>query len=95
MSREVRPLLNRILIKPCPPDEVSAGGIFLPESIRERSCRAKVVAVGNGTKNKPMRYRPTYTVWHIKDSGNDAELLIDGEKHYIIPDSDVLAYTEN
>jgi chaperonin GroES len=93
MSREIRPIRNFILIKPCPSDEVSAGGIFLPESIRERSSKAKVVAVGSGTKDRPMRYRPTYTVFHIKEAG--VEIEQDGEKLFLIPDSDVLAYMEN
>ena len=93
MQREIRPIRNFILIQPCPADEVTAGGIYVPESIRERSSKARVVAVGNGTKDRPMRYRPTYTVYHIKEAGVEVEQ--GGEKYYLIPDSDVLAYTEN
>lgn len=92
MQREIRPIRNFLLIKPCPPDEVTAGGIIVPESVRERSCRAKVVAVGGGTKDRPMRYRPTYTVWHIKEAG--CEIEQGGETLFLIPDTDVLAYTE-
>jgi chaperonin GroES len=93
MQREIRPIRNFILIKPCPADEITAGGIIVPENIRERSSKARVVAVGAGTKDRPMRYRPTYTVWHIRDAGEPIEQ--NGELFYLIPDSDVLAYTEN
>jgi chaperonin GroES len=91
--RDIRPIRNNLLIKPCPADEMTAGGIIVPDSIRERSCKAKVVAVGNGTKDKPMRYRPTYTVWHIKNAGTPIEQ--NGETFYLISDSDVLGYLEN
>lgn len=90
MQREIRPIRNFLLIKPCPPDEVTAGGIFVPENVRERSCKAHVVRVGGGTKDRPMRYRPTYTVWHIKDSGEPIEE--NGTLYYLIPDTDVLGY---
>jgi chaperonin GroES len=93
MQREIRPIRNFILIKPCPSDEITAGGIIVPENIRERSSKAKVVSVGNGTKDRPMRYRPTYTVWVIKDAGVEVEQ--NGDKMYLVPDADVLAYMES
>lgn len=89
----IRPIRNQILVKPCESDEVSAGGIIVPESFRERSSKAKIVAVGGGTKDRPMRYKPTYTVWHIKGAG--VEIYEDNEKYFLMPDNEVLGYLEN
>ncbi len=82
------PLRNLIAVKPCASDEISEGGIIVPESIRERSSKAKVVAAGDKAKLKVG-----YTVFHVKGAGQ--ELIEDGETLYLMPETDVLGYLEN
>ena len=50
----MKPLRDFVLIKPCASDEVTEGGLFIPESARERSSKAEVVEVGNGTRHIEM-----------------------------------------
>ena len=43
------PIRDLVLVKPFMADEVTEGGLYIPENYRERSCKAQVVKVGNGT----------------------------------------------
>ncbi len=81
-------LRNLIAVKPFASDNISEGGIYVPDNAKERSCKAKVIAVGNKTKLKIGD-----TVWHIKNAGQ--ELIKNGEIIYLMPDKEVLGYTEN
>jgi len=47
----IKPLHDRVVVKPIEADEVSAGGIFIPDSAKEKSTQGEVVAVGPG---KPL-----------------------------------------
>ena len=93
METNIRPIRNQVLIVPDMGDEMSAGGIIVPENLRKRCNRGKVVAVGSGTVDRDMRYRPQQTIWHIKDAG--VELIEKGQKFILVPDWDILAYKEN
>lgn len=93
MGVTIRPIRENILIKPDSGDEVSAGGIVVPEHLRGRANRGRVVAVGNGIEGKPMKYKPNNIVWHIKGAG--IEMEENGEKFVLMPQGDVLAYLEN
>jgi chaperonin GroES len=85
----IKPLHERIVIKPYPPDEVSDGGIIVPDSVKQRPSKAWVVAVGGGLKERPMEIKVGDTVFHIKGAGT----LIEHDKteYFIITDRDVLA----
>jgi chaperonin GroES len=89
----MKPIKNFVLIKPCPADEVSEGGLFLPESARERSSKADVVAVGRGTAAIKMEAKPGDRIFHIKGAGT--EFIIDGESHFLINQMDILSYVTN
>lgn len=78
----MQPVRDLILVKPFESDEQSTGGIFVPEAYREISNKVKVIAVGNGTKKHPMRYKGGEVGFRIKGSGE--EVLINGERHYLI-----------
>lgn len=82
-------LRDSILVKPFASDEVSKGGLIVPECYREVSNKVKVISVGTGTKKHPMRYKGGEVGYRIKDSGQ--EIIIEGEKHYIINQSWLLA----
>ena len=89
----IKPIKNRILVEPIMEDEMSAGGIVVPESFRGRTSKAKIVAVGNGSKERPMRIPAGVTCWHVKGAGD--EVIEDGKKFYLMMDTDVLGYLPN
>ena len=91
---KIRPLDDRVVVKPLDAEEVTAGGIVLPDAAKEKPQRGKVVAVGVGK---------------LLDSGNRGELSVavgdevifgkyggsevevDGEEYKILRESDILA----
>ena len=50
----IRPLADRVLIKPAAAEEKTLGGIIIPDSAKEKPLKGEVVAVGNGTKDDEM-----------------------------------------
>ena len=84
------PIRENVLIKPLPPEEMSEGGIVVPDSFKARNNKAKVIAAGNGIAKRRMRFKEGEIVHSIKDCGE--ELIIDGEKHYLVKDTYILAY---
>jgi len=78
----MQPIRTKVLIKPFPSEEKSTGGIIVADGFRERNSKSIVVAVGNGTKDQPMHYKPGMVVFSVKDNGD--EFIINGEKHYLI-----------
>lgn len=86
----IQPILDNLLIRPLASENISAGGIVVPGSFQVRNNKAEVVAVGKGSKKKPMQFKEGDLVYNIKDCGS--ELEIDGVKHFLIKDSYVLAY---
>ena len=85
----VKPLSDRVLIEPAPAEEVTSGGIIIPDSAKEKPLKGSVVAVGNGTKDEEMVLKVGDTVLYGKYAGTEIEL--DGEKYIIMRQSDVLA----
>ena len=85
----IKPLADRVLIKPAPAEEKTAGGIIIPDTAKEKPLQGEVLAVGNGTKDEEMVLKAGYTVLYGKYAGTEVEL--DGEKYLIMRQSDVLA----
>lgn len=85
----VKPLADRVLIKPAAAEEKTIGGIIIPDSAKEKPLKGEVLAVGNGTKDEDMILKPGDTVLYGKYAGTELEL--DGEKYLIMRQSDVLA----
>lgn len=81
-------LRDLVLIKPLIADEVTEGGLYIPESVRTRSTTACVTSVG-----KKSNAKVGDVIVHIKDVGQ--EIIIGGEPHFIIRDCDILAYLTN
>ena len=50
----IKPLADRVLIKPAPAEEKTAGGIIIPDTAKEKPLQGEVLAVGNGTKDEEM-----------------------------------------
>ena len=85
----IKPLADRVLVKPASAEEKTVAGIIIPDTAKEKPLKGEVLAVGNGTKDEEMVLKVGDTVLYGKYSGNEVEL--DGEKYLIMRQSDVLA----
>jgi chaperonin GroES len=91
---KVRPLQDRIVIKPLNSETKTAGGIIIPDNAQEKPVEGEVIAVGNGRILKDGKVvRPELKVGdrvlYSKYAGN--ELKIDGQDHLIMRENDILA----
>lgn len=94
MSAELRPLHDRIIVERLDSEEKTAGGLFIPESAKEKPQKGKVIAVGNGkiAENgtvRPLDVKPGDVVLFGKYSGT--EVKIDNQDRLIMREDDVLA----
>lgn len=85
----IKPLADRVLVKPAAAEEKTASGIIIPDTAKEKPLKGEVLAVGNGTKDEEMVVKPGDTVLYGKYAGTEIE--IDGEKYLIMRQSDILA----
>lgn len=88
----VKPLSDRVLIEPAAAEEVTSGGIIIPDSAKEKPLKGIVKAVGNGTKDEAMVVKVGDTVLYGKYAGT--ELEFDGVKYLMMRQSDILAVIE-
>lgn len=88
----IRPLADRVLIEPTAAEEVTMGGIIIPDSAKEKPLKGKVLAVGNGTKDEPMQLKAGDTVLYGKYAGPEIEF--EGIKYLMMRQNDVLAVIE-
>jgi len=86
---KIKPLADRVLVKPAEAVEKSIGGIIIPDSAREKPLKGEVVAVGNGTKDEEMVVKAGDSVLYGKYAGTEIEW--DGEIYLIMRQSDLLA----
>lgn len=85
----IKPLADRVLVKPAAAEEKTVGGIIIPDTAKEKPLQGNVLAVGTGTKDEEMVLKAGDTVLYGKYSGTEIEL--DGEKYLIMRQNDVLA----
>ena len=85
----IKPLADRVLVKPAAAEEKTASGIISPDSAKEKPLRGEILAIGNGTKDEEMVVKVGDTVLYGKYAGTELEL--DGEKYLIMRQSDILA----
>ncbi len=88
----IKPLADRVLIEPTAAEEVTMGGIIIPDSAKEKPLKGKVLAVGHGTKDEPMVLKEGDVVLYGKYAGTEIE--VDGEKYLMMRQSDVLAIVD-
>ena len=86
---KIQPLADRILIEPCAAEEVTLGGIIIPDSAKEKPLKGKVLAVGGGTKDEEMVLAAGDEVLYGKYAGTEIEF--EGTKYLMRRHSDVLA----
>jgi len=89
---KVKPLADRVLVKPAPVEEKTAGGIIIPDTAKEKPLKGEVVGVGKGTKDEEMVVKEGDKVLYGKYAGTEIE--IDGEAYLIMRQSDILAIIE-
>lgn len=90
----MQPIRNIVLVKPFPGDEISLGGIYVPDSARELSNKVTIVAVGKGTKDQPMKLKAGDIGYKMKSDGSESwciEVLIEGEVHFLLSQEAILA----
>lgn len=85
----IRPLGDRVLIEPTAAEEVTMGGIIIPDSAKEKPLKGTVLAVGNGNKDEEMVLKKGDTVLYGKYAGSEIEF--EGVKYIMMRQSDVLA----
>ena len=85
----IKPLADRVLVKPAAAEEKTAGDIIIPDTAKEKPLQGEVLAVGQGTKDEEMVLKAGDQVLYGKYAGTEVEL--DGEKYIIMRQSDVLA----
>ena len=93
---KLKPLGDRVVVKPIEQEEMTAGGIVLPETAKEKPQRGSIVAAGPGRiedgKRVELDVKEGDTVLFAKYAGT--EIKIEGEKVLILPESDILAIIE-
>ncbi len=87
------PLHDRVLVRRVESEEKTAGGLYIPESAKEKPAEAEVVAVGEGARKDsgeliPMSVKAGDKVLFGKWSGT--EVTVDGEELLIMKESDIL-----
>ena len=94
MTIAMRPLGSRLVIEPIEQEDITAGGIVLPETAKEKPQKGTVLAIGPGERNDkgeriPLDVQVGDVVLYAKYSGT--EVKYDGKKLLILRESDVLA----
>lgn len=85
----IQPLSDRVLIEPTAAEEVTASGIIIPDSAKEKPLRGTVLAAGQGTKDEPMVLKSGDQVLFGKYAGTEIEF--EGKKYLLMRQNDVLA----
>src|SRR5512138_2322249 len=94
---KLKPLGGRVIVEPIEQEEITAGGIILPETAKEKPQEGKILAAGPGDRNEDgdriaMEVKVGDKVLYAKYSGT--EVKVDGKKLLILRESDILAIVE-
>ena len=91
---KLKPLGGRVIVEPIEQEEMTAGGIILPDTAKEKPQEGKILAAGPGDRDEdgeriPMEVQVGDKVLYAKYSGT--EVKMDGKKLLILRESDILA----
>jgi len=86
---KLKPLADRVLVKPASAEEKTVSGIIIPDSAKEKPLKGEIIAVGKGTKDEEMVVKAGDTVLYGKYAGTEIEL--DGDTYLIMRQSDIFA----
>jgi chaperonin GroES len=95
---DIRPLHDRIVVKRLEEKEAMQGGLYIPDSAKEKPQEGQVMAVGNGKKTEDgkvltLDVKVGDRIWFGKYSGSDIKL--EGEEYLIMREDEVLAVLES
>jgi chaperonin GroES len=93
----IRPLQDRVIVKRTKEDEVTKGGIIIPDTAKEKPIQGKVIAAGNGKvledgKVRPLDVKAGDTVLFSKYAGT--EIKVEGDELLIMREEDILGVVE-
>ena len=88
----IKPLSDRVLILPNPAEQVTAGGLIIPDTAKEKPLAGKISAVGPGTKDVTMEVKAGDEVLYGKYSGT--EVTHEGTTYIIMKQAEILAVVE-
>ena len=94
MASKIRPVGDRLVVKPAAKEEVTRSGIVIPDTAKEKPQEGEVIAVGSGKlldngERVPMEIKVGDRVLYAKYGGT--EFKLDGEDYLVMRESDVLA----
>lgn len=85
---KMKPISDRVVVKPAPAEERTAGGIIIPDTAKEKPQRGEVIAVGPGKDGNKMTVKKGDTVLYGKYAGQ--ELSYQGKDYLIMREDDIL-----
>ncbi len=86
---KIKPLADRVLVEPAAAEVKTAGGIYIPDTAKEKPQKGTVVAVGPGKKKDPTTVKNGDIVLYGKYSGT--EIQVEGKDYLMMRESDILA----
>ena len=84
----MKPINDRVVVKPAPAEERTAGGLIIPDTAKEKPQRGEVIAVGPGKMDVTMSVKKGDIVLYGKYAGQ--ELNYKGEDYLIVKQDDIL-----
>ena len=98
MALNLKPLGGRVVVEPLEAEDITSGGIFLPETAKEKPQKGTIVACGEGERDDkgkriPMDVKVGDVVLFNKYAGT--EIKVDGKKVMILRENEILAIIEN
>lgn len=84
----MKPIADRVIIKPAPAEEKTKGGIIIPDTAKEKPQRGEIIAVGPGKKDYTMTVKKGDTVLYGKYSGT--EISHEGVDYMIMREEEIL-----
>jgi chaperonin GroES len=97
MSINLKPLGGRVVVEPVEAEDVTSGGIFLPETAKEKPQKGTILSMGPGERDDKGKYIPMDVkvgdvVLYNKYAGT--EIKVDGKKVIILRENEILAIVE-
>ncbi|KPK65916.1 MAG: molecular chaperone GroES [Gemmatimonas sp. SG8_38_2] len=90
---EIQPLADRVVVRPLEDTEQTRGGLYIPDTAKEKPQQGRIIAVGPGRFEKgarvPMELKQGQKILYGRYSG--AEVTLDDQELLIVKESDVLA----
>lgn len=97
MASKIRPVGDRVVVRPAQREEVTKSGIVIPDTAKEKPQQAEVKAVGNGKlldsgERAPVEVKPGDRILFGKYSGS--EIKIEGQEYLILREDEILGVLE-